>query len=180
MDGGDGTVIRVVPKGQGEGEADETPKSGPEIQGRCAGTITANQRDHRQKAGEVLALKTIEPYGLNAVDVKGEWEVVKMAVDSGATETAMGEDMLEGTETRIGAAARRGVEYEIANGVTTPTWERRVSSSKWQKAPKGRSPHKYAKSTKDCSLWSKLSMPWIQRHSTEMVATSKTTPLVSE
>ena len=30
----------------------------------------------------------------------------------------MGEDILRGTETKIGAAARRGFEYEVPNGVT--------------------------------------------------------------
>ena len=43
-----------------------------------------------------------------------------MAVDSGATETVMGEDMLSSAETKMGAAARRGVEYGVANGVTIP------------------------------------------------------------
>ena len=43
-----------------------------------------------------------------------------MGVDSEATETVMSEDMLTSTEMKIGAAAKRGVEYEVANGVTIP------------------------------------------------------------
>ena len=43
-----------------------------------------------------------------------------MAVDSGASETVLGEDMLTCMETKIGAAAKRGVEHEVANGVTIP------------------------------------------------------------
>ena len=54
------------------------------------------------------------------VEAKGESEVVKMAVDSGTTETVMGEDMLQSAEKKMGAAAKRGVEYEVANGVTIP------------------------------------------------------------
>ena len=77
-------------------------------------------RESSRESGRMLALQTIEPKGVNAVDVKGEWEEIKMAVDSGATETVMGEDMLTCTETKIGAAAKRGVEYEVANGVTIP------------------------------------------------------------
>ena len=48
------------------------------------------ERD-RKSGGAMLALQTIEPQGVNAVDVKGDWEEIKMAVDSGATETVMGE-----------------------------------------------------------------------------------------
>lgn len=66
----------------------------------------------------MLALQIIEPAGVNAVDVKDDWEEFKMPVDSGATETVMGEDMLTCTETKIGAAVKRDVEYGVANGVT--------------------------------------------------------------
>lgn len=83
------------------------------------GTGTATNNNSR-KGGEMLALQTIVPMGVNTVDVKGDWEELKMAVDSGATETVMSEDMLTCTETKIGTAAKRGVEYEVANGVTTP------------------------------------------------------------
>ena len=54
----------------------------------------------------MLALQTIEPHRVNAVDVKGGWEEIKMAVDSGATETVMSEDMLTCAETKLGAAAK--------------------------------------------------------------------------
>jgi len=45
---------------------------------------------------------------------------VEMAVDSGATETVMPEDMLAPIETREGEASRRGIMYEVANGVQLP------------------------------------------------------------
>ena len=100
------------PKGE---KSEVAPNKRPEV--REAGIVisAATQVDGRTKTGGMLAVKTIEPHGVNAVDVQGEWEVVKMAVGSGATETVMGEDMLEGTETKIGDAAKRGVEYEVAN-----------------------------------------------------------------
>ena len=43
-----------------------------------------------------------------------------MAVDSGATETVVGEEMLAMIETKDGPASKRGVEYEVANGVRIP------------------------------------------------------------
>ena len=41
-------------------------------------------------------------------------------MDSGATETVVNEQMLESVETKEGPASRRGVEYEVANGVRIP------------------------------------------------------------
>ena len=49
-----------------------------------------------------------------------KWEEVEMAVDSGATETVVGEDMIQGVETTQGEAARRGVQYEVASGELIP------------------------------------------------------------
>ena len=43
-----------------------------------------------------------------------------MAVDSGATETVVGEDMIKGVETKPGEATRRGVQYEVASGELIP------------------------------------------------------------
>ena len=43
-----------------------------------------------------------------------------MAVDSGATETVMGEDMLTEIEIKPGMASKRGVKYEVANGTRIP------------------------------------------------------------
>ena len=48
------------------------------------------------------------------------WEVLEMAVDSGATETVIGEDMVNAVATQEGPAMRRGVEYEVANGIRIP------------------------------------------------------------
>ena len=64
-------------------------------------------------------LKTIEPEGLFVIG-EGEWECLEMAVDSGATETVISEDMVSAVETKEGAASRRGVVYETANGETIP------------------------------------------------------------
>jgi len=63
-------------------------------------------------------LSVIEPEGLNGVSQKQqEWIEVVFAVDSGASETVMREEMLEEVETVEGRAFKRGVKYEVANGV---------------------------------------------------------------
>ena len=69
---------------------------------------------------EIRALKTIEPEGLRAIAEEGEWEEIEMAVDSGATETVVIENMVMSVEVRDGPASRRGVCYEVADGTTIP------------------------------------------------------------
>ena len=49
-----------------------------------------------------------------------EYEEIEMAVDSGATETVVGEDMLQSVETKEGEASRKGVQYEVASGTLIP------------------------------------------------------------
>ena len=62
---------------------------------------------------------TICPDGLNTVK-EGEWEEVELAVDSGAADTVINEDMVIPAITREGTASNRGVEYEVANGARIP------------------------------------------------------------
>ena len=64
-------------------------------------------------------LKTIEPEGLCVIG-EGEWECLEMAVDSGATETVISEDMVQTVKTKEGSLSKRGVVYETANGETIP------------------------------------------------------------
>jgi len=70
--------------------------------------------------GGLNILFGIEPEGCNAVGQAGQWTEVEFAVDSGATETVMNEDMLNTVETKEGVAAKRGVVYEVANGIRIP------------------------------------------------------------
>ena len=49
-----------------------------------------------------------------------EWEEIELAVDSGASETVVNDDMLKSVQTQESAASRRGVEYEVANGIRIP------------------------------------------------------------
>ena len=67
---------------------------------------------------ELNILGTIEPEGLN--NLEDEWEELEMAVDSGATETVVGLEMLKAIKLIEGQAFKRGVKYEVANGVRIP------------------------------------------------------------
>ena len=54
------------------------------------------------------------------IEDTGGWEEIDMAIDSGATETVVGEGMLESIETVEGEAYRKGVQYEVARGTLIP------------------------------------------------------------
>ena len=73
-----------------------------------------------QRAEKIKMLVTINPQSMNSVEELDEWEEIDMAVDTGATETVVGSDMLTSIETYQGEAAKRGVEYEVASGTTIP------------------------------------------------------------
>jgi len=61
------------------------------------------------------------PEGLKSVEeVVPEWEEIEMAVDSGASESVVSEDMLTGVETVEGYAQKKGVQYEVADGTLIP------------------------------------------------------------
>ena len=61
------------------------------------------------------------PAGLSSVEeVAPEWEEIEMAVDSGASESVVSEDMLTGVETVEGYAKNKGIQYEVADGTLIP------------------------------------------------------------
>ena len=66
-------------------------------------------------------LGTVEPEGINTLDDL-EWEEIELAVDSGATETVIGEEALQSIKLVEGAAYKRGVKYEVANGLRIPNF----------------------------------------------------------
>ena len=70
-------------------------------------------------AGRLNILETMMPASLNAVRSDG-WEEVEMAVDSGASETVIGEDMVATATLNESEGSRRGVEYKVANGESLP------------------------------------------------------------
>jgi hypothetical protein len=95
---------------------------GPSLVGPKLGEIPArNKLSKRSKEKQELqSLQAVYPQGVNSVAENGGWEEIELAVDSGATETVVGEDMLHSIKTTEGESFKRGVEYEVANGVTIP------------------------------------------------------------
>jgi hypothetical protein len=85
-----------------------------------AGQAKRSQAKPSKKMQGLQSLQTIYPEGVNSVAESGDWEEIELAVDSGATETVVGEEMLHSIKTTEGEAFKRGVEYEVANGVTIP------------------------------------------------------------
>ena len=77
-----------------------TARSQAKVIGRAAG--------NNPKLG-MLGIRM--PSGLNGVEeVVPEWEEIEMAVDSGASESVVSEDMLNGIETVEGQAKKMGVQ----------------------------------------------------------------------
>ena len=71
-------------------------------------------------AGELATLRTIEPAGINAI-AEDEWVEVDVAIDSGAAETVMSEETLNGViDIKESAACKRGIVYEVADGTQIP------------------------------------------------------------
>ena len=75
--------------------------------------------------GFLSPLQTIEPEGANSV-ATADWEPIEFAVDSGASETVMGEDMAKYVPTKPSDASRRGVMYEVGNGERIPNLGEKV------------------------------------------------------
>ena len=89
-------------------------------QARKASEVKKDGEVAKTTKEQLNPLVTIEPENLNRVDNKDGWEEVKLYVDSGATETVITENMLGSIILREGLQALRGVEYEVANGITIP------------------------------------------------------------
>ena len=71
-------------------------------------------------AGRLATITTIEPAGINAI-AEDEWVEMDLAADSGATETVMSEETLNGIiDITDGACCKRGVVYEVADGTQIP------------------------------------------------------------
>jgi hypothetical protein len=95
-------------------EKEKTKLTQTSLPGKCKGACGNRY--------EMLGMiRTIEPESVNSIESRGDgWEIVELAVDSGASETVIGEDMLSSVETKEGEASRRGVQYEVANGIRIP------------------------------------------------------------
>ena len=87
-------------------------------------------------------------------------DLLKLAVDSGATETVIGEDMLTSIELKEGEAFRRGVQYEVANGILIPNLGEKSfvavgegGQNRTNESPGVRSEQSFTQRVKDGGSW---------------------------
>ena len=112
--GGTGGLRPVGARGVGEpGDphpiahpgADARPGAG----GRERGGLDVEvKKAKKEKAQESRIIRTIEPETVNSVTTKNKWAVIDLAVDSGASETVISEDMLPNIPIKQEDASRRG------------------------------------------------------------------------
>ena len=77
--------------------------------------------DTAKREEEVNVLVAKEPSGAICTVTEDEWVEIEVAIDSGATETVMAEETINGiVDITEGPACRRGVTYEVANRVEIP------------------------------------------------------------
>ena len=126
----------AAPKLQVELSADEEYNEAYPLMitgGQCAckdhDTSAKSKRRARRRCDEkapempkfLMPLKAVAPPGVNAVSKgRAEWECVEFAMDSGATDSVMNGEELEGVEITEGLACKKGIEYEVANGIKIP------------------------------------------------------------
>ena len=65
--------------------------------------------------GQIRLITHYPAARINAVQTKG-WEEVDLVVDSGASETVIGPEMIRSAVLHTGNMQKRGVEYEVADG----------------------------------------------------------------
>ena len=78
-------------------------------------TWTQKSVQHRREHNNICI--AIEREGAKAVKQDEEWGEIKLAADSGPTDTVISPGDLPHIELREGAPYKRGVEYEITNGL---------------------------------------------------------------
>ena len=89
----------------------------------------------RWRTGGIATLREVIPPGMNSMEETG-WEEIDMVVDSGATDTVVGEDMLQSIKTTPGLASKRGVQYEVANGDLVPNLGEKQFIAEWEDGQK--------------------------------------------
>ena len=75
----------------------------------------------KQQQERLHTLVKIVPEGVNGLKETQEWEEIEMAVDSGATETVVSEEMVKAMEMQLGEAMKRRIRYEVASGASFQT-----------------------------------------------------------
>ena len=75
-----------------------------------------NRPTKKDKSTRLQAIKTFEPESLNMCSKYGKWELLQVAIDSGATESVLPDQTLTSVLTTQSVGSRRGVEEEWPTG----------------------------------------------------------------
>ena len=90
-------------------------KVGPSVRRRWDTRRPAREAGQRSPTrGALGSFVEVARGSINSVEE--EWQEIELAVDSGATETVVGTEMLTHIATSEGEAFKRGVQYEVASG----------------------------------------------------------------
>lgn len=84
------------------------------------GRPTHMTTNNNSTLGQLNPLQTIEPEHVLSMGEQPEWEVIELAVDSGASETVIPNTAIASIPLVPSEASRRGVLYEVANGDRIP------------------------------------------------------------
>ena len=101
-------------------------------------------KKEKKEAMKVSSLGIRMPEGLKSMEEAPEWEVLEMAMDSGASESVVNDEMLLRVEALEGEAMKKAVQYEVADGTLIPNLGRRSSLLLVTTALRGRCVHEYA------------------------------------
>ena len=77
-------------------------------------------KKEKMAAKKASSLGIRMPEVLKSVEETPEWEVLEMAMDSGASESVVNDEMLPRIETLEAEAMKKGVQYEVADGTLIP------------------------------------------------------------
>ena len=77
-------------------------------------------KKEKEETRRVSSLGIRMPEGFKSMEEVPEWEVLEMAVDSGASESVVSDEMLTRVTTVEGDAMKKGVQYEVADGTLIP------------------------------------------------------------
>ena len=82
-------------------------------------SLMGTQNGREETTVRSISLLTVADECIGSVRGDG-WEEVDLVVDSGASETVIGPDMVQSVDAVEGPAYRQGIKYEVANGVRIP------------------------------------------------------------
>ena len=76
---------------------------------------------------DLRLFRTTEPEGIDIIGNEGEWIKIDMALDSGATETVVGEQMVGAIETKEKGNQSKVWNMKMSMASGSPAWARRSS-----------------------------------------------------